>query len=99
MASTSVGMSPSILLLMLIFLLLFLVHIRVFFRFAIQTFGTHVIMGSLVSGAMHHFFVEANTCMFAGSVMHTVVCGLGAIGCSIISSLGLVPSLLWKEKD
>lgn len=92
MASTFIGSSSSILVLMLIFLplrllfrLLFLsCHMTVIFGFVILTFVTHVI----VAVAMHHFSGEP---MFTTSIMH-----VEATKCSS-SCLGLVKLLLWKE--
>lgn len=101
MASPSISRSPSVLLLMLIFLpvrllllLSLLVPITVIFSFVVLTFVTHVFVATFVVVVMYHFF--GDTCTFSISVMHMVVYGLGVIHCTIISSccLGLVRLLL-----
>lgn len=87
MASTSIGIFPSILMLMRILLpllllfLLLLVHIRVIFIFVLLTF-----VASFTTVVMYHFFGDAITCMFTISVRHVVMSGPGVIvfeGCSV----------------
>lgn len=103
MATPSMSRSPSVLLMMLIFLsthfilpllLLLLVHIMVIFAFVVLIFLTRFVVATFVVVVMHHFFGDTGTCMVI--VKHLVVHSRGVIHSSIKGSccLNLVASLL-----